>query len=103
MDERGGLENRCIAYAVPWVRIPPPPPFVSELGRFGPKMLRPSAFRGGPFANGLQTSGVGSFAEIAPCYLKSRRIGAAMEPRSQHAQTRDGVAVAVWTLGAQEQ
>lgn len=25
-----------------------------------------------------------------------------MEPRSQHAQTRDGVAVAVWTLGAQE-
>ena len=26
MVERGGLENRCTAFAVPWVRIPPPPP-----------------------------------------------------------------------------
>jgi hypothetical protein len=23
--ERGGLENRCTFYRVPWVRIPPPP------------------------------------------------------------------------------
>src|SRR3972149_1488008 len=26
---RGGLENRCAPYGVPWVRIPPPPPDIS--------------------------------------------------------------------------
>src|SRR6185312_2168076 len=27
--DRGGLENRCALYGVPWVRIPPSPPFSS--------------------------------------------------------------------------
>ena len=33
MDECAGLENRSLVYAGPWVRIPPPPPFLSQLKR----------------------------------------------------------------------
>src|SRR5690606_22842261 len=40
--ERGGLENRCVAYAAPWVRIPPSPPTqAADIGGAGRPSGRP--------------------------------------------------------------
>ncbi len=40
--DRGGLENRCTPFGVPWVRIPPPPP--ARKREVGSKGRRPTSY-----------------------------------------------------------
>jgi hypothetical protein len=90
--ERGGLENRCAPYGVPWVRIPPPPlDGTSSLYRAGTPLVYEAEghrflFRraGGPVrwrqgtvvaVGALTVALVGALAASAPASFPGKREG----------------------------